>query len=128
VVEVPSGVIPSWNTRAMYRSIFHWRPILNGYSSYWPTGFAERMALTDRLPDARALAALVAQTGLAAVLVNTGERWPKRDAWIALAAADGNDALRLVAREGDLVLFAVRASEATSREGIATPAPADGGS
>ena len=45
---------------------------------------------------------------------------PYRVAGLALVAAGGNDRLRLVAREGDQVLFEVRAADATSRQGAAT--------
>jgi hypothetical protein len=42
--------LPSWdpaigkpglraNAVAMYRATEHWRPLLNGYSSYWPAGY-----------------------------------------------------------------------------------------
>ena len=95
---------------AMYRSIFHWRPLLNGYSSYWPAGFAERMAVAERLPEPDALEDLRGETGLAAILVNT--RWcrPNRcAAWLGLAQRGGRDDLRLVLRDRDVLLFAVSA-------------------
>src|SRR5207244_3512331 len=46
LLEVPVGrgvPWPPFHAAAMYRSTFHWRPLLNGYSSYYPAGFAERM-------------------------------------------------------------------------------------
>src|SRR5881397_77853 len=54
----------------MYRSTFHWRPLLNGYSSYYPAGFGERMTIADHLPDADALTTLRRETGLDAILVH----------------------------------------------------------
>src|SRR5262249_28277906 len=45
-----------------------WRPLLNGYSSYYPEGFRERMALARRLPDGQAFEQLRA-LGLATVVV-----------------------------------------------------------
>jgi hypothetical protein len=113
------------DVRAMYRSIHHWRPLLNGYSSYWPRGHAERIALAQELPDPAALAALRRETGLELLLVHVGDyaswrhfvcRVPRaacaRDgdipsrAW--LAAAAGRRDLRLVASEGpDELLFRV---------------------
>jgi hypothetical protein len=73
---------------AMIRSIPHWRPLLNGYSSYWPKQYERYMSLARRLPeDADALATLQKETGVEMILV-----WPdrlppsKRAAWEGLAA------------------------------------------
>src|SRR5262249_14424087 len=52
------SLAPPANARAMYRSTFHWRSILNGYGGYWPAGFRERMMLARSLPDPAALAEL----------------------------------------------------------------------
>ena len=55
VLELPvplnrRGLIdPVAQVNAMYRSIYHRRPVVNGYNGYWPAGFAERMT------DAQAL-------------------------------------------------------------------------
>jgi len=99
---------PAYHARAMYRSIFHWRPLLNGYSSYWPRGFPERMVLASRLPDREALAALRRETELEMILVHTAYLGKaKREAWLALDESGGRDDLRLVAREGDDVLFKI---------------------
>lgn len=92
--------------RAMYRSIFHRRPVLNGYTSYEPAGFAERMALAKALPAPAAVAALRRETGLGAVLVHAGPGNRKRRTWLALAERGRAD-LQLVARDGDSLLFAV---------------------
>ena len=107
LVEVPAGTHPWRNVRAMYRAIHHRRSIVNGYSGYWPTGFPERMALADRLPDPDALAELVRQTGVELVLVHAGDLHgtPAATAWTALAARDGGGPLTLVARDGDDLLF-----------------------
>src|SRR5262249_40247053 len=63
---------PAANARAMYRSTFHWRRILNGYGGYWPAGFRERMMITRSLPDPAALAYLRRETNLELVLVHAG--------------------------------------------------------
>jgi hypothetical protein len=92
----------------MYRSIFHWRPLLNGYSSYWPIGFPERMALAQKLPDPEALEALTRETGLAMILVHLRGIGPaKRRAWLSAANRGGPGGLRLVARHKDDLLLAV---------------------
>jgi hypothetical protein len=90
---------------AMYRSIFHWRPLLNGYGSYWPAGFQQRMALARRLPHPKALATLRRETNLEMILVHLPALNPiKRAEWLRLA---GRDDLRLVTRLHDDLLFAV---------------------
>ena len=46
LLELPSGSPEQFfaaDARAMYRSIFHWRPLVNGYSGYWPADFPDRM-------------------------------------------------------------------------------------
>jgi hypothetical protein len=100
----------SWyHARAMFRSIFHWRPLLNGYSSYWPDGFPARMALARRLPDPEALRALRADTGLGTIVVHANDLSDaERTAWLAIAADAAHPALRLVGRERDELVFVVR--------------------
>jgi hypothetical protein len=96
----------------MYHAIYHRRPLLNGYSGYWPAGFAERMALAARLPDPEALDSLVRATGLDLILVHAAEygRGPRHATWIALADAGGDSRLVVVARDADDLLFRVVAS------------------
>lgn len=141
VLELPIGQVSGTDSsndaplqaRAMFRSIFHRRPILNGYGGYWPEGFPERMALARRLPDPDALATLRAATGLEMILVHprlygaverqvcrmlgrrglTAERCQEdfgsaqRSAWRAVVMGERRPDLRLLAVEGDDLLFAV---------------------
>jgi hypothetical protein len=97
---------------AMYRSIFHWQPLLNGYSSYWPVDFAARMKVATRLPDPDALAQLQRETGLAYVLVRASEQLPidaklapQRAAWLEIARNGGRSDLTLVAADDQLLLL-----------------------
>jgi hypothetical protein len=110
LLELPLGafdVLPPFHARAMYRSIFHWRPLLNGYDSYWPVGFPERMQLAAKLPDPVALAALRLETGLAMILVQGADLDPDaRRMWEEIAAG-GRDDLALVVRDGTDLLFRV---------------------
>ncbi len=106
LLELPANNIMQ-AAQAMYGSIFHWRPLLNGYASYWPEGFAERMALARRLPDADALATLRAETGLELILVHANWGEPKRAAWLELADRGGREDVRLLARDGSDLLFIV---------------------
>jgi hypothetical protein len=103
----PYGCIPGYHARAMYRAIHHGRPLLNGYSGYWPAGFLERMALAERLPDPAALAALRRDPGLGAILVSTRDLPPPLAARWEAAAAARDGALRLVVRDGGDLLFSV---------------------
>jgi hypothetical protein len=111
VLEMPVGERAAdalYHARAMYRSIYHWRPLLNGYDGYWPAGFPERMALARRLPEPEALRALRQETGLDMILVDTAAlNREKRAQWQAVAAQGGTTDLRLVAEDGGDLLFAV---------------------
>jgi hypothetical protein len=100
--------VPGYQTRAMYRGIFHRRPLVNGYGGYWPPGFRERMLLATELPASGALAALRQQTGLATVVVNTTNLPPAELATWQRTLAEGSDALRAAGTYGDAVLVDVR--------------------
>jgi hypothetical protein len=71
VLGLPLGDprLPGSQAVIVYRGIAHWRPMLNGYSSYHPRGFAERMALARRLPERAALEELRRETGLTSIVV-----------------------------------------------------------
>jgi hypothetical protein len=106
---------------AMYRSIFHWQPLLNGYASYWPRDFPELMTLAARLPDPQALQELRSRTGLRFVLVRLAEDVPDdpdqeaaRTLWRGLAARHDRADLELVAADDDLMLFRVTDRRAAS--------------
>ena len=111
VLELPvgaRGIQALAHARAMYRSIFHWRPLLNGYSSFWPDGFPARMELAQRVPETDALAALRRETGLTSVVVDLHRLAPQaRRIWEGIAS-EGRRDLRLIVRDGDELLFEVR--------------------
>jgi len=101
---------------ALFESIGHWRPLLNGYGGFFPAAFVTRMKLASSLPDPVALDALRRDTGLEAVLVHTAlPGMLYVDRWNALADAGGGDGLRLVVRDGPDLLFAVDPSRAPAR-------------
>jgi hypothetical protein len=106
LVELPIGPRPiDLPTTAMYRSIGHWRPLLNGYGSYFPAGFPERMALATALPDPTALATLVRDTGLTTILVHT--RFVTPEKWSEWLAAQRRGDVQLLAVDDRDYLFAV---------------------
>ena len=54
----PRGVSPTPHAQAMYRSIFHWRPLLNGYSGYYPRDYVLTMGRMMSFPDEGSMARL----------------------------------------------------------------------
>jgi hypothetical protein len=95
------------NAVAMYRSTLHWRPLVNGYTSYWPAGFIERVRPTERLPDPSALRALVCSTGVRTILVNLDELGAERAAAWRGARDRQPDGLRIVYASSTQLLFEV---------------------
>lgn len=110
VLELPVGVAladvgtASRNAWYEYYSVFHWRPLLNGYASYWPPRLEMTFATARGLPHERALATLVACNGLRWVVAHTDAMRPDERAAFAAAAA-----LREVARFGGDVLYEANA-------------------
>jgi hypothetical protein len=111
LLELPvrgRGLSPPAHAEAMYHSISHWQPLLNGYSSFYPAGFAERMATAERLPEPHALRALRRETGLRLILVHLeAMRGPNRRAWIRQARQPEPTDLELVAKHRGDLLFEV---------------------
>jgi hypothetical protein len=90
----------------MYRSVHHWRPLLNGYGSYWPRGFPAIMETARRVPDRDALARLRRETGLRTVLVDRRHLRPEdRRQWDRVLRAPAHSGLRLVAADDVFWLF-----------------------
>ena len=76
--EVPSATQQAWYE---YYSIFHWQPLVNGYSSVWPVGLEAVMAMARALPAPRALENLVECTGVRWIVVHAARTSPEeRDA------------------------------------------------
>ncbi|HUE29958.1 MAG TPA: hypothetical protein VMR79_03740, partial [Verrucomicrobiae bacterium] len=89
--------------RRMYRSIWHWQPLLNGYSGFVPLGYGAVSTAARALPAPAARATLVREAGLAWVLVHRdalGLR--ERRAW-----RPPRPGLRVAAVFGPDVIFAV---------------------
>ncbi|HXW05620.1 MAG TPA: hypothetical protein VD833_10345 [Vicinamibacterales bacterium] len=58
VAELPMGdpaALPGPEARYAYLSTFHWKPIVNGYSGYFPRSFLERASAMRGFPDERSL-------------------------------------------------------------------------
>jgi hypothetical protein len=112
VIELPVGgpFVDELEThaRAMFESIDHWRPLVNGYGGFYPADFPERMRLAARLPAADAVRRLREETNFTNVIVHRGTTDdPTFARWEELARRGGTGALRFVLRDGDDLLFEV---------------------
>jgi hypothetical protein len=61
VAEFPMpepGSPPHHDPRFAYLSTFHWMPLLNGYSGFYPPSYLRRLARLARFPDEASVAAL----------------------------------------------------------------------
>ncbi len=118
MLELPAGARAAQpNAWAMYRSLSHWRPLVNGYASYWPAGWAERMADAARLPDSAVLARLVRATGLTTIVVRLSELPPAERARWKLPLAPAVPGLVPVRRGGDMLIFDVVAADVLAAAG-----------
>lgn len=97
---------PDLQAEAMLRSIGHWRPLVNGHSSFFPADFHERMRWIRRLPDDAALENLHRTTGVRTIVVRTDRLdGPARRGWLAVGTGSGH--LRLVGTSGATLVFEV---------------------
>jgi hypothetical protein len=135
LLELPIGPGVNPHAEAMYRSIFHRRPLLNGYDGYWPAQFPSRMQLACGLPDPGALRELRRRTGVETILVHLAvlddaagaalpygcpHDMPRRTAWLEAASGPRSD-LRLLARDADDLLFATDPAGTDIGEGDVHP-------
>jgi len=86
LLEIPGGTPRIIGSRQeseyVFLSIFHWRPLLNGYSGYRPPSYLVTMALARALPEHRALELLQRTTGLGYLVVHLDRLPPgKRAQW-----------------------------------------------
>jgi hypothetical protein len=120
MVVLPSTILT--NSRAMFQSIDHWRPLLNGYSSYWPLGFSERMELASRLPQRGAVDELVRETGVSLVWLNLRRVGRSLPAW---ERAIRRGRFRLLARTDEVWLLRAAPRLPSSVRDPRRPSPHD---
>jgi hypothetical protein len=130
LLELPVCPNSFSHAAAMFRAIGHRRPLLNGYSGYYPVDFPARIGLACLLPDPEALAALVKTTDIGMILVHVNQlqlarrgypqapyRCPPADApdaeaqaWRRAKSPGARRDMQLVAtgRNGDLLFRVVR--------------------
>jgi hypothetical protein len=61
---------PHHDPRFAYMSTFHWMPLVNGYSGFFPASYLERLNRLARFPDDRSIADLK-QQGVKYVIVHS---------------------------------------------------------
>ena len=72
VAEFPMpapDTLPGIEPRYAYMSTFHWMPIVNGYSGYYPPSYLSRLGPMNKIPDNSAVEALV-RAGVRYVIVH----------------------------------------------------------
>ena len=100
---------PSQQTQYMYASIFHWQPLVNGYTGYEPPKSMELMRVAARLPVPFATQVL-AQTGVRYVVVHWSSlSSAQRGPWQHLQPHSGLD---LAADFGSSRVYRINASDA----------------
>ncbi len=73
VAEFPvpdPGSLPGQDARYAYYSTFHWMPLVNGYSGYYPASYIARLAALRNMPDEAAVQQL-ARDHVRYVIVHT---------------------------------------------------------
>jgi hypothetical protein len=112
----PVLVLPVGNPRvesrahaaAMYCSVAHWRTLLNGYSSYHPANFRERMELAQRLPNEAVLDTLRRDTKLTNIVVHAaGMPGLTTDAWRRAIEANRLSGVRIDYGDDDVLVLAI---------------------
>jgi hypothetical protein len=94
------------NARYLLDQTKHWRPMINGYSSFVPASFHERAERLQSFPDARAIAELQS-IGISHVVV-------RRTPFVQIFGAAAADALRshgdleFVFEEDDVIVYRLR--------------------
>jgi hypothetical protein len=63
----PAGPDPAY----LYGSTFHWKPIVNGYSGYYPPSYLRRLKAVESFPDARSIGHLMGE-GVRYLVVHEG--------------------------------------------------------
>lgn len=72
-VATPSS-LPGWDPLYAYMSIFHWFPLVNGYSGMYPPSYINRLERIAHFPDATSLKQLRADTVRYVIVHQNGYR------------------------------------------------------
>jgi hypothetical protein len=97
VAELPmpsANALPGADPFYTYMSVFHWKPMVNGYSAYPPASYLDRLAVETTFPDARALDRL-RRDGVKYVLVHPAFYHPADAERVVSALASHSDLVQL---------------------------------
>lgn len=86
---MPRG-LPGPDPHYLYSSTFHWKPIVNGYSGYYPPSYLRRLKAVEGFPDGRSIGHLMGE-GVRYLVVHEGfYRKPSEPAAIILTLQELN--------------------------------------
>lgn len=95
------------HTRYMFDSIWHWQPLINGYSDYIPQDFRDMAIPINGFPDAESFRILRAhQAKYVVIHLDTYGDAAKRETLLARFPAY-QEYLRLIVRDADTVLYEI---------------------
>jgi hypothetical protein len=81
VIEFPlpkPDSLPYYDPRFEYMSTFHWMPLLNGYSGFYPRSYLLRVARLKRFPDEESVASLRRESVRYVIVHDDGYPWGER--------------------------------------------------
>jgi hypothetical protein len=108
IVEMPFPMPQQWFLNGLYmvNSTSHWRPMLNGYSSYRPASYYESYEIMQQFPADASLGAL-RERGVTHVVVhqtalNSGATAGQHNPFASVPS------LELIARDEDVLIYRIR--------------------
>jgi hypothetical protein len=121
VVDLARGRGHAIDAQAMFESIGHWQPIVNGYGGFHPAGYPQRMRLAQQLPSERVLSELLQTTHVAWILVHGKPEHARMPAWEKLERRRDGEGLQFMARVGNDLLFRVVGAMPAAQPGARSP-------
>jgi len=98
-VTVPWRLYDMVDVRYMYRSTHHWRPLLNGYSGYYPDSYVKLLYDMRSFPYTQALVELERRGATIIILHDVNGSRPSYDAALERLARDPR--VRVIAQDRD---------------------------
>ena len=114
VVELPVSrpeTLPADEARYSYMSIFHWMPLVNGYSGFYPPSYLARLDALRHFPDEASVARLRGD-GVRYIVVHPASYDPDVDVEQILSDMNGSTTFRQLGHFADgraeAIVFALR--------------------
>jgi len=105
LLEMPLGD-PNWDVRSVYYSMVHWRPLVNGYSGFFPRGYISLgLALADAARNDAVATHALRDSGATHLLLHE-QAYPEAEVEQFLRWLNGTGA-RQIARDGTDALYGV---------------------